>query len=204
MQDAVRDPHLRVYVAKDCAAFCRVADRHGGLSNMASTYPLLVNDAVVPSSEALYQALRHPHRPDVQRAIIEARSPMGAKAAARGSVGDTRPDWGSIRVAAMRFVLRVKLACNHSRVLTLLADTGEMPIVEVSVRDDWWGARPDAHGRLVGRNVLGRLLMELRRDALTNGLDMLRVAPPDVPDLLLLGRPLTIVDAETCDVPRLL
>ena len=46
--------------------------------------------------------------------------------------------------------------------LLLLAATGERPIVEVSTRDPWWGARPVAH-RYEGNNVLGRLWMELRQ-----------------------------------------
>ena len=42
-----------------------------------------------------------------------------------------------------------------------LAETGDRPIVEVSTRDPWWGARPVAD-RYEGHNVLGRLWMELR------------------------------------------
>ena len=44
----------------------------------------------------------------------------------------------------------------------MLAATGERPIVEVSTRDPWWGARPVAE-RYEGSNVLGRLWMELRQ-----------------------------------------
>ena len=43
-----------------------------------------------------------------------------------------------------------------------LAETGERPIVEVSARDPWWSAKPFAD-RYEGRNVLGRLWMELRQ-----------------------------------------
>ena len=44
----------------------------------------------------------------------------------------------------------------------VLAATGDRHIVEVSTRDPWWGARPVAE-RYEGKNVLGRLWMELRQ-----------------------------------------
>ena len=43
-----------------------------------------------------------------------------------------------------------------------VAATGDCPIVEVSTRDPWWSARPVAD-RYEGRNVLGRLWMQLRQ-----------------------------------------
>jgi ribonuclease HI len=43
----------------------------------------------------------------------------------------------------------------------LLDETGELPIVELSYKDGFWGARPDS-GVLAGVNMLGRLWMALR------------------------------------------
>ena len=62
----------------------------------------------------------------------------------------------------MRWVLRMKREANWDEIDAPLAATGKRPIVEVSTRDPWWGARPvgDRHH---GRNVLGRLWMELRQ-----------------------------------------
>lgn len=37
-----------------------------------------------------------------------------------------------------------------------------MPIVEESYRDQFWGAKPIDGETLVGMNILGRLLVELR------------------------------------------
>ena len=62
----------------------------------------------------------------------------------------------------MRWVLRMKREANATGIDAVLAATGERPIVEVSTRDAWWGARPVAD-RYEGRNVLGRLWMELRQ-----------------------------------------
>ena len=62
----------------------------------------------------------------------------------------------------MRWVLRCKREANRDEIDALLAETAERPIVEVSTRDPWWGARPVAD-RYEGNNVLGRLWMELRQ-----------------------------------------
>lgn len=59
-------------------------------------------------------------------------------------------------------VLRVKLAQHWDRFGSLLLATGQRPIVEESKKDVFWGARPVDEHSLVGVNVLGRLLMELR------------------------------------------
>ena len=62
----------------------------------------------------------------------------------------------------MRWVLRMKREANAAEIDAVLAETGDRPIVEVSTRDAWWGARPVAD-RYQGHNVLGRLWMELRQ-----------------------------------------
>ena len=51
---------------------------------------------------------------------------------------------------------------NQTEIDAVLTATRDRPIVEVSARDPWWGARPVAD-RYEGRNVLGRLWMELRQ-----------------------------------------
>ena len=70
--------------------------------------------------------------------------------------------WNAQRVDVMRWVLRMKREANAAEIDALLAETGELPIVEVSTRDPLWGVRPVAD-RYEGHNVLGRLWMELRQ-----------------------------------------
>ena len=62
----------------------------------------------------------------------------------------------------MRWVPRRKRETNREEIDRVLAATGERPIVEVSTRDTFWRARP-AGDHYEGRNALGRLWMELRR-----------------------------------------
>lgn len=185
-----RPVELRTYDPNEVATFRRTSEVFGGLSNMASGFGLLVNGVAIGSSEALYQACRFPHLPDVQQAIVRERSPMTAKMRSVALRDQSRVDWARVRVRLMRWCLRVKLAQHWERFSALLLSTGVRPIVEVSRRDAFWGAKPEAAGLLVGANILGRLLMELREERRHANEDWLRtITPPDVPNLLLLGGP---------------
>ena len=88
----------------------------------------------------------------------------------------------------MRWCLRVKLAQNWSSFGHLLLSTGDAPIVENSRKDDFWGAKP-TQGVLVGMNILGRLLLELRENLKGPDRDNLRVVEPlQIPDFSLNGQ----------------
>jgi hypothetical protein len=65
----------------------------------------------------------------------------------------TRSDWDNVRVNIMRWCLRVNLAQNWSTFGALLRKTGDRPIVEQSRKDEFWGAKPQKDGTLVGINV---------------------------------------------------
>lgn len=186
----------REYERSSAVVFLRTKEAFGGLSNMASGFPLRVNGARISTSEALYQACRFPHRPEVQRLVIEQTSPMTAKMKTKPHRGDTRPDWDRVRTKVMRWCLRVKLAQNYANFSRLLLSTGERPIVEESRKDDFWGAKPVDGGRLVGMNVLGRLLMELRKELREFEAQRLqKVLPVDIPDFLLFGRPIETIQS---------
>ena len=181
----------RAYDPLRSVAFRKTKERYGGLSNMASGFPIVVNGIRIRTAEALYQACRYPTRPDVQRLIIEERSPMTAKMKARRFITDTRRDWDNVRVKIMRWCLRVKLAQHWNSFGTLLLSTGDAPIVEDSRKDAFWGAKRNGGGELVGTNALGRLLMELREELKETDPDHLRsVAPPMISEFLLDGRPI--------------
>lgn len=183
---------FRTYTRAESVVFLKTNESFGGLSNMAGGYPIRVNGIRILTSEALYQACRFPHLPDVQRMIIGENSPMTAKMRSKPYRKDSRCDWDHVRVRIMRWCLRMKLASNWSAFSDLLLKTGDRPIVEESRKDDFWGAKGSYDGSLlVGMNVLGRLLMELREQMTELGRDgFLRVELPPVPDFLLLGRPI--------------
>ncbi len=190
----------RVYRRQDCAIFLKTNEGFGGLSNMAGGYPLSVNGIRILTSEALYQACRFPHKPDIQKIIIGQKSPMTAKMKSKPYRKDSRPDWDDVRVVIMRWCLRVKLAQNWEKFGELLLSTGNRPIVEESYRDPFWGAKPIDAEKLAGMNVLGQLLTELREQLKGPEADDLRVVePPDLPQFLLVGKP---IDTIRCLVPR--
>lgn len=181
--------------------FRRTREEFGGLSNMASGYDLVVNRIHILSTEALYQACRFPHLPAIQNRIIAEASPMSAKMRSKPFRGDSRADWDLVRVRIMRWCLRVKLAQNWETFGRLLGATGDRQIVEESIRDDFWGAKPTDLQTLVGVNVLGRLLMELRAEMSRFGVDgFMRVDPLEIPNFALAGSP--ILTVHSSDAPR--
>lgn len=151
----------RIYDINNVAAFKKTSEIYGGLSNMAGGYPVIVNDVNILSSEALYQVCRYPDYPEIQSAIIRQRSPMAANMVSKQEIINTRPDWFSVRITIMKWCLKVKLAQNWDIFSELLEATGNMPIVEISNIDEYWACKTKGD-KLVGGNVLGRLLMELR------------------------------------------
>ena len=163
--------------------------RWGRLSNF---YPcrMEVNDLKTYHSEGLYQAARFPDRPKLQRQVMALRAPMSAKKLAHRNIGLGRPDWRSTTIETMRWVLRVKLALNWDQFGATLIATKDLSIVEHSRTDRFWGASYDQAGALIVVNALGKLLMELRTELTGPKADLLRIAePPDVPGLLIDGRP---------------
>lgn len=189
---------LRTYQRTDVVVVHKTKESFGGLSNMASGFPLRVNGVRILTSEALYQACRFPHLPEVQREIIGQHSPMTAKMKSKSYRKDSRSDWNHVRAKIMRWCLRVKLAQNYNEFGCLLLATKDRPIVEQSRKDDYWGAKAVgvADETLIGQNILGRLLMELR-ELLKNDEDgTLKTVPPlSIPDFLLLGQPIETVTA---------
>ena len=146
----------------ECAHFMRSRDRYGRLSNMTFGFSLEVNGLRFQGPEGLYQALKFPHDPARQARIANQRSGMEAKKEAYRQ-GDVRADWDGVRVDAMAYTLAAKLAQHPAAFLEELLSTKWLPIVEMSRRDDFWGAKPNqGETVLEGSNMLGQLLTALR------------------------------------------
>ena len=183
------DNLIRKYNRIDVVVFRKTHEAYGGLSNMAAGFPIILNGEKILSSEALYQSCRFPHKPDIQKMIIAQKSPMTAKMWSKSFLQETRKDWPLIRVKVMRWCIQMKLAQNFALFGRLLLSTEEKPIVEESIRDEFWGAKPFGNGTLVGMNVLGRLLMELRqqcKELLRKQSDFI-VKPPEISSFLFIG-----------------
>ena len=187
-------PETRTYDRRNCITFRKTAEEFGGLSNMAGGYPLSVNGVNILTSEALYQACRFPHLPDVQRMIISERSPMTAKMKSKTYRDNSRPDWDIVRTKIMSWCLQVKLIQNWDKFSQLLLKTGDLPIVEDSTKDDFWGAKPENETVLFGVNVLGRLLMHLRQQVRNGEITIQTIIRPlPIKDFLLYGQEIKLV-----------
>lgn len=68
-----------------------------------------------------------------------------------------RRDWESAKVNVMREALLAKFT-QHEDLRQLLLSTGDAKIIEHTANDDYWGDGGDGRGK----NMLGRLLAELR------------------------------------------
>jgi len=189
MVAVVQLPETRTYNRRECVTFRKTAERFGGLSNMAGGYLLNVNGVRILTSEALYQACRFPHLPEVQRQIIAERSPMTAKMKSKPYRDNSRSDWDIVRTKIMRWCLQVKLVQNWDKFSKLLLETEDLPIVEDSRKDDFWGAKPEDEEILIGANVLGRLLMQLREQVKNGEITSQNIINPlPISDFLLYGR----------------
>ena len=153
---------MRIYARNDVCPFRFSRAQWGAFSNFQPLcVPILAGPWAFRFSESLYQAGKFPSRPDIQQRIAEAPTARAAAAIGRTPGFGIDPGWNAQRVNVMRWVLRMKREANAAAIDAVLAATGDRPIVEVSTRDPWWGARPVAD-RYEGRNALGRLWMELR------------------------------------------
>lgn len=124
------------------------------LSNM---YPTLfyIDEQIYPSAEHAFQAMKCLNRDD-QIAMSLCRSSEEAKKA--GRLVHLRPDWEEVKVDMMYKVLRAKF--QDPELAQKLRDTGDEELIEGNTwKDTFWGVYNG-----VGQNMLGKLLMELRKE----------------------------------------
>jgi ribA/ribD-fused uncharacterized protein len=148
----------------------KVKEESGWLSCM-SAYPVTYHGIQNKTCEALFQALRFEGYPDIQKAIQECPSPMGAKMIARknreklnrGKMWDEAPS----DIPLMKKCLMLKLE-QHPELKDKLIATGDAIIIEDCTTHDresarFWGA-VNENGEWVGENVFGKLWMEIRKE----------------------------------------
>lgn len=156
------------FVPDDRAApFCKVKDENGLYSNMHNGAPIVVDGVTWRSTEALYQAARFPHRPDIQREIWLEENAYTAKTKAYEYIDQTRPDWQEVKDHMMAFAITQKL---QDRAFSELVERNRgKEVVEISARDRYWGAAK-VEGGYRGQNQLGSLHTQLSEGARMNDL----------------------------------
>lgn len=151
-----------------------VKEESGWLSCM-SAYPVTYQGTQYKTCEALFQALRFEGYPEIQKAIQECPSPMGAKMIARknrellnrGVKWDEAPS----DIPLMKKCLELKLQ-QHPVLKEKLIATGNATIIEDCTTHDresarFWGV-VKKDGQWIGENVFGKLWMEIREELVKN------------------------------------
>lgn len=111
------------------------------------------------TSEMVYHHEKFPHRPDIQKFLLNLPSSHEVFKAAGSYKGLERPDWNLVRVPIMHQILLAKVD-QHEYVRRKLLATGDRILVEDSWRDGFWGWGSDQKGS----NMLGNLWMIVRKE----------------------------------------
>lgn len=141
----------------------------GWLSNM-SPHKVVVDDVFWRTAEAYFQSLRFAPDDAVRETIRIQKSPIAAKKVAKenGSRMVVKP-MSDADIMNMWQVLNLKFKCNQIPLEGNLLLTGDRPIIEdCTARPTqsglFWGAKMLPNGKWDGQNMLGKLLMELRKE----------------------------------------
>jgi len=144
-----------------------ISEFQGKYRFLSNFYPaeVLFESKVYPSTEHFYQAMKFV-KEERREEIRNCASPGAAKRIARTL--PTRPDWERIRVQVMLFALRQKFM--QPGLCELLISTGVEDLVEGNKwHDNFWGACScQTCTKREKFNMLGRLLMQVRKEILSN------------------------------------
>ncbi len=135
--------------------FYSVGHEFGEFSNFA-LFPIRLKKRTWPTSEHYFQAMKFKDRA-IQERVRKQKTPMLAARMGRDRKLPLRRDWESAKVNVMREALEAKFT-QHEDLRALLLSTGDAKLVEHTENDSYWGDGGDGSGK----NMLGRLLMELR------------------------------------------
>ncbi|MCY4550411.1 MAG: NADAR family protein [Defluviicoccus sp.] len=136
---------MRTYPANDVCGFRFSRAEWGEFSNFCPLpAPIPAGPWLFPTSEHLYQAAKFAVSPNIQAHIAAAPTARDAARIGRNPGLPAHPLWTRQRVDVMRWVLRRKLETLPDWISPVLAATDDRPIVEISTRDPYWGARPEA------------------------------------------------------------
>jgi DNA-directed RNA polymerase II subunit RPB2 len=114
---------------------------------------------VWPTVEHYYQAMKFPQDEDWQEQIRQAPTPMRAKRLGTDRTHPVRADWEAIKDRVMKAALKAKFQQNPVALARLQASGGRR-LVYTNKGDSYWGTGRDD----TGRNRLGELLQEVRRE----------------------------------------
>ncbi|MBX2976943.1 MAG: NADAR family protein [Ignavibacteriaceae bacterium] len=151
----------------------QVNDQYGWLHCM-SAHKVADNNIIFGTTEALFQWKRFSNYPNVQKEILEQKSPMGAKMKARLNRAflsrSEKWDESEADLPLMKKCMELKIQ-QHPSLSEKLIETENAIIIEDCTTHDresarFWGS-VKINGKWFGQNVLGKLWMEIRKELKT-------------------------------------
>lgn len=141
----------------DVINFYHVSAAYGCFSNF-SPHAIELKGKVWPTSEHYFQAQKFAGAPDEEE-LRQAKSPMVVARMGRSRKRPLRRDWESVKDSIMCEAILAKFT-QHDDLREILLGTGDAKLVEHTENDAYWGDGGDGSGR----NMLGRLLMQVRHE----------------------------------------
>jgi ribA/ribD-fused uncharacterized protein len=126
-----------------------------------SGHPITIDGKRYATAEHYFQAKKYEGTPREEQ-IRLASSPGVAAQMGRDRSYPLRADWEDVKQCVMLEALRAKFS-QHDYCHEVLMGTGDSYIEERTKNDGTWGSGSDAPGG-PGKNLLGKLLMEVRTE----------------------------------------
>ena len=137
------------------------ADAYYGFMSNFTAYPIIVDGLEYRTTEHYFQSKKFVEAKDQEYVRTECVTPLEAKMAGACREYPILPDWSTARLHIMLTALRAKFTQHHD-IQEKLLGTGDAQLVEHSRSDKFWGDGGGAPG--AGQNMLGELLMQVRRE----------------------------------------
>lgn len=145
--------------------FYRLKDPFGCFSNF-SKHPILLDGILWATTEHYFQAQKYIGTERYLK-IAYAVTPKLAAELGRDRSLPIRSDWEQVKDAVMKKAIIAKMQ-QHPEVQKKLMETGDEEIIEDSPIDYYWGCGADG----TGKNMLGKILVEVREEYKTERMDL--------------------------------
>lgn len=135
--------------------FYSTKGEHGCFSNF-SRHPVFLKGKRWRTSEHYFQAQKFAGT-EHEEEVRLTTTPAQAANLGRDRKRPLRRDWEAVKDDIMREVVLTKFS-QHDDLKAILLGTGDEVLVEHTTNDNYWGDGGDGSGK----NMLGRILMEVR------------------------------------------
>ena len=137
--------------------FYSTIGEYGCFSNF-SRHHIFLKDKIWKTSEHYFQAQKFAGT-EFEEKVRLASTPMEAAKLGRNRKFPLRKDWEEVKDDIMREALRAKFT-QREELKRILLETDDAELVEHTANDSYWADGGDGSGK----NMLGKLLMELREE----------------------------------------